>query len=390
MTKKEGPSVKKSLPFILVFLVFFVAFTMRGPMGCIGPLMSQIRLERSLSGTTAGLLTTLPLLLFALSAPLSVIVSKKIGNIKLIAVSLITITIGILVRSLSSTFFLFLGTLLIGFGTGFLNVIVPAFFKESYTKESGKLMGIYSSSLTFTSALTAAVVEPLAVICSSWEVAFALFSLPSIIALLLALSFVKKVNAKTANNESVNGEYKLFTKRNFLIAIYMGFQSLIFFTLLTWFPTIASFSFSLPFNKGLLITIMQLASIVPAYFVPVVCKENNVRKLTTFLALLFIPGMLFCMLGKTIVSLIIGAIIMGFSLGSTFSGAITLCAIYGKDGRDTACIISFGQCIGYVLASFGPTGFGLLNDISSSWFPVMLALCLIALIMGIVAIGIKR
>ena len=170
----------------------------------------------------------------------------------------------------------------------------------------------------------------------------------------------------------------------------MGFQSLIFFTLLTWFPTIASFSFSLPFNKGLLITIMQLASIVPAYFVPVVCKENNVRKLTTFLALLFIPGMLFCMLGKTIVSLIIGAIIMGFSLGSTFSGAITLCAIYGKDGRDTACIISFGQCIGYVLASFGPTGFGLLNDISSSWFPVMLALCLIALIMGIVAIGIKR
>lgn len=135
---------------------------------------------------------------------------------------------------------------------------------------------------------------------------------------------------------------------------------------------------------------MQLASIVPAYFVPVVCKENNVRKLTTFLALLFIPGMLFCMLGKTIVSLIIGAIIMGFSLGSTFSGAITLCAIYGKDGHDTALIISFGQCIGYILASLGPTGFGLLNDISSSWLPIMIVLCLIASIMGIVATRIKR
>lgn len=390
MIKKEKSSTKENLPFILLVLVFFVASTMRGPMGCIGPLMNQIRPDRSLNGTTAGLLTTLPLLLFALSAPISVIVSKKIGNIKLIAINLAFITTGILVRSLPSTFFLFAGTVLIGIGTGFLNVIVPAFFKENYANESGKLMGIYSSSLTFTSALTAAIVEPLASACSSWEVAFALFSIPSLIAFFLALAFVRRSNENEEQKEIKEEDYKLFTKRNFLIAIYMGFQSLLFFTLLTWFPTIASSSFFLPFNKGLLITIMQLSSIVPAYFVPVVCKESNVRAITTLLALLFIPGMLFCILGKTIVSLIIGAIIMGFSLGSTFSGAITLCAIYGKDGRDTASIISFGQCIGYILASFGPTGFGLVNDISSSWLPVMIALCLIASIMGIVAMRIKR
>ncbi len=133
------------------------------------------------------------------------------------------------------------------------------------------------------------------------------------------------------------------------------------------------------------IVLMQLSSLIPAYIVPNVTTKKNARLLSSSLAFLFAPGIIICLIGKSIPVLILGTVITGLSLGSTFSMAIILCALYGKNGKDTARIVSFGQCIGYILASVGPTGFGAVYDASSTWTSSLIILAGFASVMA--AIG---
>lgn len=386
---KSRNEKKDGIALSLLAMIVLAAFAMRSPMGCIGPLMVEIREALGLTGAGGGLLTTLPLLLFSASAPVAVILGDRMEMKRVLPLAFALITFGVVVRSLGSVFFLFAGTVLIGFGTGLLNVALPAFFKEYYPERSGKLMGIYSSSLTAASASTAAFIEPLASAFGDWNLALLAVFLFPLGATALSLPFLRDESLKMAEEDSLKGE-ETGLRRKVMIAIYMGLQSLVFFTVLTWYPTIISATRSLRINKGSLITIMQIASFFPAYLIPVVSTRKNITKLSLLMPLLFIPGMAAAYFIHSSVALAAGTIIFGFSIGSTFSMGITLCSVYGKNGHDTASMISFGQCIGYILASFGPTGFGYIYDITRSWNGTIIILMILSSAMSLTALGIRN
>lgn len=381
--KKDGTALS------LLAMIVLAAFAMRSPMGCIGPLMVEIREGLGLTGAQGGLLTTLPLLLFSASAPVAVILGDRMEMKRVLPLAFALITFGVVVRSLGSVFFLFAGTVLVGFGTGLLNVALPAFFKEYYPERSGKLMGIYSSSLTAASASTAAFIEPLASGLGDWNLALLAVFLFPLAATALSLPFSRSDSLKIEEKDALKGE-KTGLKRKIMVALYMGLQSLVFYTVLTWYPTIISSTRSLRIHKGSLITIMQIASFFPAYLIPVVSTRKNITKLSLLTPLLFIPGMAAAYFIHNSVALVAGTILFGFSIGSTFSMGITLCSVYGKNGHDTASMISFGQCIGYILASFGPTGFGYIYDITLSWNGTIVILMVLSSAMSLTALGIRK
>ena len=386
MSENVNGREEKSLSLLLLLVILLSAFSMRGPMGCVGPLMSEIRPGMNLSATSAGLLTTLPLLLFAITAPFAVMLSGRFGIRRMIPSSLFVVLLGILLRSAGRVWTLFFGTALIGGGTGCLNVLVPAFFKEYYPLKSGKLTGVYSSSLTIASATTAAVIQPISHALSSWNGALLSFFVFPLLACTLSGGYMHTLRENGKKKASGEEKSPLFTRRNISIAVYMGLQSLIFFTMLTWFPSMSTSLYDFSFNSGILITVMQLSSLIPAYIVPNVTTRKNARILSSSLAFLFAPGIILCLTGKSTIILLVGTVITGLSLGSTFSMAITLCSLYGKNGKDTARIVSFGQCIGYILASFGPTGFGAIYDASSTWTSSLIILALLSTVMAIIGL----
>ncbi len=53
----------------MLLVVFTAALTMRAPMGCVGPMVGQIQSDLGISAFSAGFLTTIPLIAFALTAP---------------------------------------------------------------------------------------------------------------------------------------------------------------------------------------------------------------------------------------------------------------------------------------------------------------------------------
>lgn len=381
---------RKSMVLLAIAIVF-ISFSMRAPMGGVGPLLGEIRSDLGLSASVAGFITTLPLIIFALSAPIAGILAVRLGSKRLIPISLAIIAFGIFIRSNFSILGLFSGTALIGLGTGFLNVSLPAFIKGSFKDGFGRIMGIYSTSLTFASATIAGVIQPLSNNIGGWSNALLSIGAIVLVALILSIISFSNIEREEQDKGKIQEEkHGIFSLLNLSIAFYMGFQSLIFFSLLSWYPTMMGSMYAININTGILVTIMQASSLIPAYVVPSISNRCNLRILSSCLAWLFVPGILIAGFGSTTFSLIFGTVIAGLSIGSTFSMAITLCAIHGRSGAETARITSFGQFIGYILASIGPTGFGFTYDISSSWIPTIAIMAILAAIMGLLGLYIGK
>lgn len=120
------------------------------------------------------------------------------------------------------------------------------------------------------------------------------------------------------------------------------------------------------YNAGILVTVMQLSSFLPSLLIPVVTTKCNITKLSFVIPLVFVPGILIPCYASGSVVVVLGTIVFGLSSGATFSMALMLASVYGKSGEGLAHIMAFGQSIGYVLASFGPSGCGRLYNLTSS------------------------
>lgn len=359
-------------------------------MGTVGPLVPEIMDSLGISASTAGLVTTLPLVLFAVCAPIAGKLISLASFSYLIPTYLGLVSLGVVLRSSFGVVGLFSGTALIGVGTGALNVTMPAYIRSGFQKRIGPVMGVYSTSMTFASAAIAVLVQILASSLGGWRQA--MLSVVSVCIMAFLLFVADSIGGVVRPSEALSSldegdgdshSFRLFSLKNVCIAVYMGLQSLVFYSMLTWYPSIASSLYELPFRSGLLITIMQIASLPPTFLVPVVSAHADLKLLSSSLALLFVPGIAVAWFGGSFASLVVGTVLCGVSLGGSFSMAITFCAVNGRSSKDTAALTSFGQFIGYILASFGPVGIGLSYDVFGSWVFSVMILAFLSAIMAV-------
>ncbi|MEG1125019.1 MAG: MFS transporter, partial [Citrobacter sp.] len=99
---------------LLIAGILMIATTLRVTFTGAAPLLDAIRTDFSLTTAQIGLLTTLPLLAFALISPLAAGLARRIGMERSLFVALLLIMAGIGLRSLPSAAWLFCGTAVIG------------------------------------------------------------------------------------------------------------------------------------------------------------------------------------------------------------------------------------------------------------------------------------
>lgn len=374
MDKKNRGLFFSSLAIVLI------SFSMRAPMGTVGPLIEEVQNTLSLTSWQAGMITSLPLILFSICSPLALFLIKKFSIRNLILCYLSVLLVGIILRSNIGVWGMFMGTCLIGATTGLLNVTMPSLIRGGFPEKTGPLMGLYTSSMTLSSALIATLSQVLAIAFGSWRLSMLSVAIVVALAIPAVFSFIpKEVSSKGEEKTKV----KILSLSNISIALYMGFQSLVFYSVLSWLPKIVSSSYTLPFRSGLVITIIQTISLLPAFLVPILSQKVNVRGLSVGLSLLFIPGILVIGFGSSLPLLFLGAIFCGVSLGGTFSMALSFCTLKGKTATKTAALTSFGQFVGYILASIGPVFIGKLYDSLHSWTPAIVMMAVFSSLMAL-------
>jgi len=177
---------KQSATWLVILGIIVIAANLRAPLTSVGPLVSLIRDNVHISNTLAGLITTVPLLAFALLSPLVPKLGRKFGTELIIWISLAFLTIGIILRSFSGAFNLYLGTAILGFGIAVCNVLLPSLIKREFPDRIGLMTGVYSISMNLCGAIASGVSVPLAVGSGlQWQGALGIWAVLSFVSFLL-------------------------------------------------------------------------------------------------------------------------------------------------------------------------------------------------------------
>src|SRR3954469_11763917 len=138
---------KSLYAFLLITSIILVAINLRPAITSVGPVVGMIKRDIGLAYWSVSLLTSLPLIAFAVVSPITPKIANKLSNEKTLLWGLVCILAGIIIRSFSVVFLLFTGTFLTGAGIAICNVLLPVVIKDKYPLKFGIMTSVYSTAM---------------------------------------------------------------------------------------------------------------------------------------------------------------------------------------------------------------------------------------------------
>nr|WP_240763142.1 MFS transporter [Paenibacillus thalictri] len=361
------------MPWALIAGIIFIAVNLRAPLTSVGPLVGLIRNDLHISNTLAGAITAVPLFAFALFSPLAPKLAQRFKVEPVLLASIILLTSGILIRSLSGTIALFTGTALLGLAISVCNVLLPSLIKREFPERIGIMTGIYAVSMNLCGAVASGISVPLAVGAGfGWQGALGIWGALSLISVLCWLPQTRKrPQSQTAvRQQPSRGETRVWrSPLAWQVTLFMGLQSLVFYVIITWLPEILGAQGIGPGQSGWLLSIMQLAVLPFTLAVPIIAgRMSNQRPLVYFSAVMFVIGFMGLLYGSIKLA-VLWISVLGIGIGCVFSLAMMFFSLRTRTAQQAAELSGMAQSVGYLLAAIGPSFFGYLHDRSGSWMP---------------------
>ena len=355
---------------LLLAGILLIASNLRAPLTSVGSLIPAIRDSLEVSNTVIGTITTLPLIAFALISPISPKLANRFGMERTLLFSMVILAVGIGLRSVTGVSTLFIGTALIGVAISFGNVLLPGLIKLTFPFRIGLLTGLYAVCMNIFGALASGVSVPLSNInLLGWQGSLGIWIVLTLIAIGVWMPQAKHPTSLPDYDSGEEKEKVNFWKSStaWQITVFMGVQSLMFYTLLTWLPDILITKGFSSHEAGWMLSVMQFALIPMTFVMPVISgKMKNQMLLGMLTGLLFILGVLGLLQGSTI-AVFISVILWGVACGSAFSFSMMFFTLRTKDAYAASDLSGMAQSIGYLLAAIGPVLFGSLYDLSGGW-----------------------
>lgn len=381
MTTALSPRGKQGA--LLIAGILMIATTLRVTFTGAAPLLETIRSDYGLSTAQTGLLTTLPLLAFALISPLAAGIARRFGMERSLFAAMLLICAGIALRSLPSAALLFAGTAIIGCGIALGNVLLPGLIKRDFSQHVARLTGAYSLTMGAAAALGSALVVPLALHGFGWRSALLMLMLFPLLAFLIWLPQWR--TTRSANLSSSRALHERGIWRSPLawqVTLFLGLNSLIYYVIIGWLPTILISHGYSEAQAGSLHGLLQLATAAPGLAIPLILHRFNVQRwiaaLVSLLCALGAAGLWF-VLGQAI----IWTLLFGFGSGATMILGLTFIGLRASSAHQAAALSGMAQSVGYLLAACGPPVMGKLHDASGSWYLPLSGVTVLAIIMAI-------
>jgi len=368
-------------PLLLVAGIMLVAANLRAALTSVGPLLEQIQQQLMLSATSAGLLNSLPLILFAVLSPVTPGLAKRIGIERTLGMALLLLVIGIVLRSMPQTGMLWLGSILIGAAIAFANVVLPTLVKRDFPSRAAAMIAAYAAVMSLVAATASGLAVPLATLHDrGWRFSLLCWSLPALLALIVWLPQLRRSSAPTAGNatpaQPALSRSPWGSALGWQVALFMGLQSITFYTIIGWFSTFAASHGTSPQQAGFELFIYQVVAIVAnfvmVFILPRARDQRAIALCSSLLIFIGVAGLLL-LPGYSLVWLIFA----GLGAGSSLVLALSFFGLRSSHHHQATQLSGMAQSVGYLLAALGPTLFGLLHDLTQGWrLPLMVLLCL--------------
>ncbi|EJJ6354960.1 CynX/NimT family MFS transporter [Staphylococcus pseudintermedius] len=367
----------------IVIGIILVASTLRAPLTSVGPVIEGIKGGLHINNALAGLLTTIPLVIFGM---VSLFVARTMAHMSmanLVTCAMLLLIVGLMIRILGTIEFFIVGTMIIGVAIAYGNVILPSYAKWLFPTQIGMITGIYSATMNFTAGLGGGLSYPLSQIGSlGYKASLGFWILLCICALIVWRKHNSRLSidqfTPSKNEPKKRSVQRLKVSRTPLawaIALTMGFQSMIFYVVVAWLPSIVIDRGLSPSAAGYYFMLNQFAQVPMTFTFPIIAsKMKSQSTLVWIIFILYMAGFI-TLLTLPVSLLFVSMIILGLSLGAAFSICMTFFSIRANTSDGSVALSGFGQSIGYIVAASGPFVIGTIHDIANGWrIPLILVM----------------
>lgn len=372
--------------------MMLIAANLRLPITIIPPLLSTIEKDLGIPKSLAGLITSIPLITFAIFSPIIVKVAKKLGNELTIFVFFILLIIGSYLRVIPAIWALMIGTFLAGIGIDSGNVLVPAIIKDHLPNEIPLGTSLYTMSMLLIGAIGTAL-SGIFITKISLQATLIILSSIAIIALIFwipSLKYNQRDDDKTVEPKHYRSVWN--QSLGWLITAFFGFQSLVYYSFITWLPSVLETHGTSTIVASNLLTVLQLSGLPCSFIVPFLSvKKNGLKALLSMLFIGYAVAPLgFLISTNNLVFLTIVTVVTGFGSGLAFNMAVIFFTEKTTNPYQTAEVSGMAQSAGYLLAAIGPVMFGFIENTVKSWNLIIVILIIMSVLLTLSGILIAR
>ena len=371
---------------LVVVGIVVVAFNLRPAAVSVGPVLDEVTTGLDMSPTTAGVLTTLPVVAFALFGALAPALARAIGLHRVTLLALLSVVLGLGLRAQVSSVPLFLLLSLLALaGMATANVLLPSLVKLHFPHRVGLLTSIYTAALAVGLTVASVLTVPLSDHLGSWRWGLFAWAVTAAVAVVPWVVLSRRDRALEVAVRGISLRAVARTRLGWSLALFFGLQSLQAYAVFGWFAQVyrdAGFS---PTTAGLLLGVVTAMSIPLSLVLPAWAARMRTQ---TWLLVALVACYPVGYVGL-LVAPVAGAWVWAAFVGAgttVFPVVLVLIGLRARTSDGTAALSGFTQSVGYLMAAVGPFGMGLLYDATGGWTVPLLAL--IALLVPQVVAGI--
>jgi CP family cyanate transporter-like MFS transporter len=383
-------AARPSLPWVILGIAM-LAVSLRAPIIAPTAVLGDIQADLGLTAAGAGLLTGLPVLLFALATPLATRTIRRWGPEATVLLCLGGVLAGTVIRSLGPASVVFAGTAIIGVALTLGNIVVPVLIRRDVPwNRVSAVTGVYSAVMNVGSMAALLVTAPLAALVG-WRWALAAWAVVVIIGLAYWLPTARRRReTPQPRQRAASGRPSTQTpapkplpgrSNRWIVAVltvaFCG-QSGAYYATTTWLPLLLSDVRGLsPTASGASASLFQVAAIVGALGVPLLAARTRLWVPTAGIAVLWISLPIGLLLAPD--AYLLWSVTGGIAQGGGFTAIFSVIPRVARTDQEAASASARIQTGGYLAATCAPPVAGWLHSMTGGWTaPLFLVLALAA------------
>ncbi|MBP2620295.1 CynX/NimT family MFS transporter [Streptococcus panodentis] len=384
--------MKKKHSAFLLPGIMMLGIALRTPFTVLPIVLTDIAKGLQVPVNSLGLLTSLPLIMFALCSAFAPRLAQKVGLERLFSLVLLALTLGSLIRIVSLPL-LYAGTIILGAAIAILNVLLPSVIQANQPHRIGFLTTLYITSMGLSITLASAVAVPI-VKASSWRGLILVLTLVCLLVLLVWLPNSRHNHRLTSKSHDSQLGALLRNPKVWALIVFGGLQSLLFYTAMTWLPTLALQAGLSKDATGMLASVFSLISLPFSMTIPSLTARLSAQKRRVMISLVAASGLtgiaMLLINTDSFVYWLILNLLIGISVSALFPYLMVTFSLKTSTPEQTAQLSGLAQTGGYILAALGPSLFGFSFDVFQSWTPAIIVLFVLTIIMTLTLFYIEK
>jgi CP family cyanate transporter-like MFS transporter len=367
--------------FVLV-AILLLALTLRSVPASAGVLLSVLSEEFGLSPAVGGVLTTLPVLCFAVFGVTAARLMVVLGVHRTAVFALALMGGGLVMRGYAgSTTALLIGSTIALSGAAIGNVMLPPLVKLHFPRHVAAVLAMSTAAIIAGATLASVITVPVAEATGNWRdglLIWAWLAIAVLIPWLFLLSDDARNSASLRRDKSTLGITQAArSPLAWAMAVFFGLQSAQAYTTFGWMPAIYADAGLSPTAAANMLGICAVMGVPVALVLPVTLRKFGSRRLIwAFGVLQFIGWVGLLSVPSTLPWLWAATIGLG---GGAFPWVMTMIGVKVRSVDGAAALSGFVQNGGYLIAAAGPLGVGILHDATDGWTVPLIVMSLLSI-----------